>query len=85
MKTYILAHDASADFSDVIVSEISAMNAQQAMYGFWLEGFNFLGITRCTDIPDPFSPFSDTTTTQKAQLWDKVSGQYVNAWIQEKE
>ena len=83
MKTYILAHDASADFSDVVISEIKARNAQQAMYGFWLEGFNFLGITRCTDIPDPFSPFSDTT--QKVQVWHKVLGQYVDAWIEEKE
>ena len=84
MKNYILAHDATSDFSDVIVSEISANSAQQALYGFWLScEFSFLGITRCTDIPDPDSPFSEDV--QRVQLWDKAAGKYVNAWIEEKD
>jgi hypothetical protein len=84
MKTYVLAHDATADFSDVVVGEMQARSAQQALYGFWLScEFSFLGITRCTDIPSPDSPFSEAV--QKVQLWDKVAGKYVNAWIEEKE
>lgn len=84
MKTYILAHDASADFSDVVVGQIQARSAQQALYGFWLScDFSFLGISRCTDIPDPNGPFSEDV--QKVQLWDKAAGKYVAAWIEEKE
>jgi hypothetical protein len=84
MKTYILAHDNSADFSDVVVGQIKARSAQQALYGFWLScEFSFLGISRCTDIPDPESPFSEDV--QKVQLWDRAAGKYINAWIEEKE
>ena len=84
MNTYILAHDNSDDFSDVVVGQINARSAQQALYGFWLScEFSFLGISRCTDIPDPDSPFSEDV--QKVQLWDRAAGKYVNAWIEEKE
>ena len=84
MKTYVLVHDNSTDFSDVVVGQINARSAQQALYGFWLScEFSFLGISRCTDIPDPDSPFSEDV--QKVQLWDRAAGKYVNAWIEEKE
>lgn len=72
MKTWILQHDNTADFSDYTVAEIEAPSLQRAFQGFLAMG-------------QRFRDFHVSKTCIYAILWDSASSCYVDAWIMEKD